>query len=61
MDSITPDWLPSTQWYCSAISGYIGIPENTEPLEVSLKNGSGPIESKGSMENVGFNEVQWLQ
>ena len=67
VDSITLVRLPSTQWYCSAISGIFGRPENTVTLRGEFEKQLRADRVKGfngtqaSMRFNGFNEVQSVQ
>ena len=62
VDSITLVRLPSTQWYCSAISGIFGRPENTVTLRGEFEKQLRADRVKGfngTQASMTFNEVQW--
>ena len=62
VDSITLVRLPSTQWYCSAISGIFGRPENTVTLRGESEKWLRADRVKGfngTQASMTFNEVQW--
>lgn len=62
VDSITLVRLPSTQWYCSAISGIFGKPENTVTLRGEFEKQLRADRVKGfngTQASMTFNEVQW--
>ena len=61
VDSITLVRLPSTQWYCSAISGIFGRPENTVTLRGEFEKQLRADRVKGfngTQASMTFNEVQ---
>ena len=61
VDSITLVRLPSTQWYCSAVSGIFGRPENTVTLRGEFERQLRADRVKGFNGTHSFNEVQRLQ